>query len=150
MLYQSQSGSHGMCNAVWDDLRWRLTKQLSNNYCWVSSQQSLYMASNVKKKNKSWHFVVRKHLGKDNFVLFSRLFPCLREHCIVYKIKQGTCKLISILVFHFHTISVFFMSKSNRMEPKKCHWWNLKSKGLGWGKPVALATHPYQKDENDD
>ena len=44
----------------------------------------------------------------------------------------------------------FFMSKSNRMEPKKCHWWNLKSQGLGWGKPVALASHPHQKDENDD
>ena len=36
-------------------------------YCWFSSQQSVYMASHVKKRYKMWPYVIKKHLGGGNF-----------------------------------------------------------------------------------
>ena len=52
MLYQSQSALYGMCSAVWDGFR-MADVQLSCNNCWFSSQQSVNVASNTKKKYKS-------------------------------------------------------------------------------------------------
>ena len=49
LLYQSQSALQGMCNSVWDGFR-MADKQLSYNYCWFSSMQSVYTASNEQKK----------------------------------------------------------------------------------------------------
>ena len=63
-------------------------KQLSYSNIVGFHQQSVYMASNVKKKYKTWLYIIKKHLGRGNFVLFSKLFP----HFVVCKHKIHATK----------------------------------------------------------
>ena len=63
-------------------------------------------------------------LGRDNFVLFSNLFPCFREHCIVFLgfnktrasryVQAYTYSVSFSYYFHF----LLFVSTSNA---KFCH-----------------------------
>ena len=91
--------------------------------CWFSSQQSVYMASNVKKKCKNGLHIIKKHLGRSNFLLFLNFFHRFREHPIVSKLKQiHATKYMQACVSYsvsFSYISIFFyVSKSN---VKFCH-----------------------------
>ena len=138
--------SETTCNETTLWINWtpfEMADELPSCNCWFSSQQSVYMASNPKKKCKSWQNIVKNHLGRANFVLFSNLF-----HPVVSKLKQDSChKVHAIYIYCF--ILIFFpfsfiyvqieceilsqkFSITDRFplsldtEWKKCYWWNLK------------------------
>ena len=101
MLYQSQSASHGMCSTV--------SVQLSNNG-WFSSWQSVLMwrrRSTTKDDFIKWK---KNHFWRRDFVLFSKLFPCFGEHCVVCKLSQihatkyMQAYMYIYIVFNSHTI----------------------------------------------
>ena len=77
---------------------------------------SVYMASNVKKKCKL--LVIKKHLGRGNFVVFSNLFHRVRERPVVSKLKQDSCHEVHTrLCIKCSILTLFpfllFESKSN-------------------------------------
>ena len=71
------------------------------------------MASNAKKKCK----LIKNHLGRGNFVLFSNLFNRFREHPVVSKLKQDSCHEVQarlyIKCFILTLFPFSFESKSN-------------------------------------
>ena len=93
--------------------------------CWFSSRQSVYMASNAKRKHKSWLNIVKiKSLGRGNFLSFSNLFPGFKEHPIVFlslnkihatKYMQAYIQSVAFS-YYFHFL--LFVSQSNM---KFCH-----------------------------
>ena len=142
MLYQSQSVSHGMCNAVWD--RFEMANvQLSYN-CWFSSlASSLFKWHPMQKGSTKVDLIYnfKKYLGRGNFVLFSKLFPHFGEHYIVVtlnKILATTYTQVYLhIVFYFHTISISFHSVCTQIKHEifsqkiqivfHDHWtWNQK------------------------
>ena len=95
---------------------------------------SVHMASNAKKKFK---LIKKKHLARGNFVLFSNLFHRFREHPVVSKLKQGTCKA-TYKVFHSHIISFFFYLSPNRT-------WNFVTKIFRYRSFPIITGHGTKK-----
>ena len=81
--------------AVWD--RFNMAgKQLSYNNIVCFHPSNLFAWCPVWRPYKSWLDVIEKHLGRCNFVLFSKPFLCFGEHCVVSKIifmPLSRCKL---------------------------------------------------------
>ena len=65
---------------------------------------SVYMASNAKKKCK----LIKKHLGRGNFVLFLNLFHRFREHPVVSKLKQDSCQKVHARLYMKCFILILF------------------------------------------
>ena len=114
--------SETTCNETTLWINWtpfEMADELPSCNCWFSSQQSVYMASNPKKKCKSWLNIVKNHLGRANFVLFSNLF-----HPVVSKLKQDSChKVHASLYIYTVSFSYFFhfLLFMSRLNVKFCH-----------------------------
>ena len=122
---------------------WMVDEQPSCN-CWFSSQLSVYMVSNAKKKWKSWLNIIKNIWEEVILYCFQICFPVSENTPLFLSLnKIHVTKFmqahIYISCFHF----LVFVSKreilsekssvtdrfplSLNREPKKCCWWNLKS-----------------------
>ena len=135
-------------NFYWLDIVWdggRTAKAATVGFHPRNLWPSVYMASNVKKKYK----LIKKHLGRGNFVLFSNsenipLFLSLNKiHATKY--MEGywvyiKCFILTLLPFSFIWVQIVereILSQkfsftdcfplSLDTGPKMCYWWNLKS-----------------------
>ena len=118
---------------------------------------------NVKKKCK----LIKKHLGRGNFVLFSNsenipLFLSLNKiHATKY--MQGYRVYIKCFILTLFLFSLFASKPVEReilsqefsftdrfplsldTGPKMCYWWNLKSEGLKLLKSLRMPIPVYQQ-----
>ena len=142
--------SNQLCNESTGH-RFKMADEQPSCNCWFSSQQSVYMASNAKKKCKNWLHIIKKHLRRGNFFYCFWICFTVSENIPLFLslnrfMLQSTCKLVYHIVF----LSLFFpfsficvqiereilsqkfsvtdcFPLSLDTEPKKCYWWNLKS-----------------------